>query len=64
MLFQANYLLGNYQFSGEMLESALQNGRFDKELKSLTADDRFQGMAARPEFGKYREHISPRKQPS
>lgn len=55
MLFQANYLLGDYKFAGEMLESALNNGRFDKELKALASDGRFQGMGKRPEFRKYQQ---------
>lgn len=62
MLFQANYLLGNYQFASEMLENALQNGKFYQELKSLSTDIRFQGMDKRPEFKKYRPQLSASRQ--
>lgn len=57
MLFQANYLLGNYAFAAEMLERALNNGTFDQELKALASDVRFQGIAKRPEFRKYRQLV-------
>lgn len=50
MLFQANYLMGNYHFAAEMMECALNNGTFDKELKELSADPRFQGIQKRPEL--------------
>jgi tetratricopeptide (TPR) repeat protein len=53
LLFQVNYLLGNYQFAGEMLESALKHGKFDQELKALTTDARFHGIEKRPEFKKW-----------
>ena len=33
MLFQANYLLGNYQYAGEMIGSVAANGKFNEELK-------------------------------
>jgi len=52
MLFQANYLLGNYAFAGEMFESALANGKFEQEVKELSTDERFQGIEKRPEFRK------------
>ncbi|OGW48080.1 MAG: hypothetical protein A2078_03800 [Nitrospirae bacterium GWC2_57_9] len=52
MLFQANYLLGNYQYASEVLDRALKNGngRFEQELRMLSSDARFQGIAKRPEF--------------
>lgn len=53
MLFQANYLLGNYQYAGEMIESAVAHGKFNEELKSLGADKRFQGIEKRPEFRQF-----------
>jgi tetratricopeptide (TPR) repeat protein len=58
MLFQTNYLLGNYQFASEMLETALKNGKFDAELKKLSSDARFNGMGKRPEFKKYEPKIT------
>jgi tetratricopeptide (TPR) repeat protein len=54
MLFQANFLLGNYLFAGEMFEAALQNG-FDKEVKTIASDSRFKGIELRPEFKKYEQ---------
>jgi tetratricopeptide (TPR) repeat protein len=57
MLFQANYLLGNYAYAAEMLDNALQNGRFDKGLDAVAKDGRFQGITTRPEFRKYREYF-------
>ncbi|MGE5809241.1 MAG: tetratricopeptide repeat protein [Nitrospirota bacterium] len=54
LLFQANYLLGNYQFAAEMLESALTNGTFEKEVTALSSDVRFKGIESRPEFQKHR----------
>lgn len=53
MLFQANYLLGNYQYAGEIIESAMINGKFDEKLKELGADERFRGIEKRPEFKKF-----------
>jgi len=54
LLFQANYLLGNYQFAGEMFENAVTNGTFEKEVKALSSDIRFKGIENRPEFQKHR----------
>lgn len=54
LLFQANYLLGDYQFAVEMFESALTNGTFEKEVKVLSSDVRFEGIENRPEFQKHR----------
>ncbi len=54
MLFQANYLLGNFQYAGEMFESAVKNGRFDEELKAIARDSRFEGITKRTEFRKHR----------
>ncbi len=55
LLFQTNYLLGNYQFAGEMFESAVTNGTFEKEVKALSSDVRFKGIENRPEFQKHRD---------
>jgi tetratricopeptide (TPR) repeat protein len=57
MLFQANYLLGNYRYAGEMFEAALSNG-FEKEVKALASDVRFKGIAQRPEFKKFEQQLS------
>lgn len=53
MLFQANYLLGNFEYAGEMFESALKNGRFENEVKAIARDSRFEGISQRPEFRKH-----------
>jgi tetratricopeptide (TPR) repeat protein len=53
MLFQTSYLLGDYQYAGEMIESAMINGKFNEELRSFGTDERFQGIEKRPEFRKY-----------
>jgi hypothetical protein len=58
MLFQVNYLLGNYKAAGEMMEAALTNGTFEQELKELAADGRFKGMETRPEFKTYQTRIA------
>ena len=50
MLFQANYMLKNYQFAKEMFDSAVLNGKFEKELKAISTDPRFDGIERRPEF--------------
>jgi tetratricopeptide (TPR) repeat protein len=53
MLFQVSYLLGNYQYAGEIIESAMINGKVDEKLKALGADERFRGIEKRPEFKKF-----------
>ncbi len=50
LLFKANYLLKNYQFASEMLMNALTKGKFESEIKALSADPRFEGIEKRPEF--------------
>lgn len=57
MLFQANYLLGDYAYASAMLDSALTQDQFAKELKSLSADPRFAGFSLRPEFRQYEPMI-------
>jgi hypothetical protein len=58
MLFQANYLLGNFTDASQMLENALSSGQFDKQMSSLSADARFAGIEKRPEFKKFPLHAS------
>ena len=53
LLFQANYLLGNFADASQMLENALSSGQFDKYVSSLSADARFSGIGSRPEFKKF-----------
>ncbi|NTW66130.1 MAG: hypothetical protein HGB21_07465 [Nitrospirae bacterium] len=53
MLFQVNYLLGDFSYASAMLDSALTQDHFANELKSLSADPRFEGLSLRPEFRKY-----------
>ncbi len=60
MLFQVNYLLGNYPYAGERFEAAL-NGGFDKEIKTILSDTRYDGIAKRPEFKKYEQQLGSAK---
>lgn len=53
LLFQANYLLGNFADASHMLELALASGQFDKQVRSLVDDARFSGIGNRPEFKKF-----------
>jgi len=53
MLFQASYLLKEYAVAGELFESAVTKGSFEKELKVLTTDPRFADIEKRPEFKKH-----------
>lgn len=53
LLFQANYLLKNYQLAKDMFESAVTSGTFDREIKAMLADPRFEGIDKRPEFEHY-----------
>ena len=57
MLFQVNYLLGDFAYASAMLDSALTQDQFAKELKSLSADPRFVGLSLKPEFRKYEPMI-------
>jgi len=52
MLFQVNYLLGDFAYASAMLDSALTQDQFANELKSLSTDPRFAGLSQRPEFRK------------
>lgn len=63
LLFQANYMLGNYQFARDMFESAVTNGNFEKEIKAVVADHRFDGIDKRPEFERYQGTFSKGKTP-
>jgi len=53
MLFQVSYLLGDYTYASTMLDSALAQGQFVNELRSLSADPRFADLSKRPEFRKH-----------
>lgn len=53
LMFQANYLLGDYAAASALLDSAITQGRPVTELKVLMADPRFLGLENRPEFRKY-----------
>lgn len=57
LLFQANYLLKNYQFAEEVFESAVMTGAFDREIKTMVADPRFEGIDKRPEFVPYQSRL-------
>jgi len=50
LLFQANYLLKNYQFASEMFASAVTKGKFESEISALLTDSRFKGIEKLPEF--------------
>jgi hypothetical protein len=58
MLFQANYLLKDYQVAKEMFGSAVTYGKFEKELRAMASDQRFDGIDKRPEFKKYQSMLS------
>jgi tetratricopeptide (TPR) repeat protein len=58
MLFQANYMLGNFADASQMLEAALSGGQLDKQMRSLSADSRFSGIASHPEFKKFPQFAS------
>jgi hypothetical protein len=53
MLFQVNYLLGDFAYASVMLDSALAQGQFINEFTSLAADPRYGDLGNRPEFRKY-----------
>jgi tetratricopeptide (TPR) repeat protein len=57
MLFQVNYLLGDFAYASAMFDSALTQGQFVNELKSLSADPRFADLSLRPEFRNYEPMI-------
>lgn len=57
MLFQVNYLLGDFAYASTMLDGALARGQFINELRSLAADPRYADFANRPEFRKYEPMI-------
>jgi tetratricopeptide (TPR) repeat protein len=57
MLFQVNYLLGDFAYASIMLDGALAQGQFINELRSLAADPRYADLANRPEFRKYEPMI-------
>jgi tetratricopeptide (TPR) repeat protein len=50
LLFQVNYILGNYKYASEALDSALAQGDFTEELTKLRKDPRFTGIEKNPEF--------------
>ena len=64
LLFRANYLMKDYSSASEMFGSALQFGKFERELKELMADKRFEGIENRPEFSRYRQVLLGAKQKS
>ncbi len=55
LLFEANYLMKNYQFAKDMFESAVTRGKFDNEIRALLSDPRFSDIVKRPEFEKYKD---------
>ncbi|HSB34997.1 MAG TPA: hypothetical protein VLG39_11115 [Nitrospirota bacterium] len=57
LLFRANYLLKNYQFAADLFGNAVTTGTFEKELKALKADPRFEAITGRPEFKKYGAYL-------
>jgi len=57
LLFEANYMLKKYQFAKEMFESAVTQGDFNKEIKALITDPRFEGIDKRPEFESYQSML-------
>jgi hypothetical protein len=57
MLFQVNYLLGDFAYASVALDGALAQGQFISELKTLAADPRYADFGNRPEFRKYEPMI-------
>ncbi len=57
LLFQANYLLKNYQFASDVLANALTKGDFEDEIKALSSDPRFADIGKLPEFQSLREML-------
>lgn len=57
MLFQANYLMKEYQTAKDMFGSAVTYGKFEKELRAMASDQRFDGIDMRPEFKKYQSML-------
>jgi Flp pilus assembly protein TadD len=51
--FMAGYLTGDYPYAHAMLESAIKDPTYEKELRALASDPRFAGMVKRPEFKQY-----------
>jgi len=52
-LFQVNYLIGDFTYASAMLDGAMADGQFVKELRDLAADPRYADLGIRPEFRKY-----------
>lgn len=63
MLFQASYMLKDYAAAGELFESAVTKGTFDKELKTLVSDPRFADIEKHPEFRKHQNLLKTAKLP-
>jgi hypothetical protein len=61
LLFQASYLLKDYAVAGELFESAVTNGKFEKELKALVSDLLFADIEKRPEFKKHQDLLKAAK---
>jgi len=53
MLFQVNYVLGDFAYASAMLDGALTQGQYVNELRSLSANPFFADLSTRPEFKKY-----------
>jgi hypothetical protein len=51
--FMAGYLTGDYSYAGAMLESAMKDPAYEKELRAIASDPRFADMVKRPEFKQY-----------
>jgi tetratricopeptide (TPR) repeat protein len=61
LLFQANYLLKNYQFASEMFASAITKGKFENEIRALSSDPRFSEIGKLPEFQGLRKMLETAK---
>jgi hypothetical protein len=64
LLFQANYLLKNYAYAKDMFASAVTKGKFEKEIRTIATDPRFEGIDKRPEFKEYQSMLKVEKTPS
>jgi hypothetical protein len=53
MLFRVSYILGDFTYAGAVLDSAMADGQYVKEFRTLSSDPLFEGIVKRPEFRKY-----------
>lgn len=62
LLFKTNYVLGNYEYSSKMFDSAIAQSRFTEEIQAIKTDPRFAGIEDRPEFKQYKSLLNKKGQ--